>query len=443
MKIPVIICIDVEPDERLIDPAIQKDWKGFEVTYELFSRLRPRVEAATGSPAHFSWFFRMDPQIARTYGSASWAVTRYHSLIKEMKRSGDAIGLHTHSWQWNDSLNKWTVDLASQDWINSCLRMGFESFRKSLKERCLYFRFGDHWMNNATLRLIEKLGARFDLTLEPGQKGGHIAEPFTGDFLDYSQVPQRPYRPSRTDFRKPGAYLSRRLWMIPLSAGRPDWHPISSSQFELNPCTKSIDPQVGPTLPGGSGPKPHPPNGMYEGYLDRTDCGFISGWAYDSRRPETPIEVEIYEGDHSLTTATAATFRQDLLAACKGDGKHSFDVPVPTWLKDGKPHSIQVKVAGTDFYLNNSPKELSGCEVNGEEYLTLNLAFNSWTLCRIINTLLTSSDSPYLALVVRSDISMHRDQQSHLEQTVNSILDHPLIGQLAFETPAEMIGRVR
>jgi len=362
--------------------------------------------------------------------------------MKGIKRSGDAIGLHTHSWRWNESLSKWTVDLANQDWINSCLRMGFESFRESLNKRCLYFRFGDHWMNNATLRLIEKLGARFDLTLEPGQTGGHIAEPFTGDFLDYSQVPQRPYRPSRTDFRKPGEYLKRRLWMIPLSAGTADW-PATSADVEPRESSKNINPQEGSPLPRDSRSKPHNPNGIYEGYLDRTDGEFISGWTYDKSRPEMPIEVEIYDGDHPLTTAIAATFRQDLLAAGKGNGKHSFNVPVPTWLKDGKPHSIQVKVAGTDSYLKNSPKELSGCEANGAEYLTLNLAFNPWILCRIINTLLTSSDSPYLALVVRSDVSLHADQKSHLDQTVNYILDHPLIEQLVFETPAEMIRRIR
>lgn len=442
-KIPVVMCIDVEPDERLIDPSVQKDWSGFEVTYELFSKLRPRLEAATGSPVHFSWFFRMDPQIASTYGSASWVVRRYHSLIKGIRRSGDAIGLHAHPWRWNESLNKWIVDLASQEWINSCLRMGFESFRESLSEPCLYFRFGDHWMNNTTLRLIEKLGARFDLTLEPGQKGGHIDEPFTGDFLDYSQVPQRPYRPSRTDFRKPGSYLRRRLWIIPLSAGRSDWPAILSSQVEMKACSKNINPQVESALPRRSGSTPHPPNGMYEGYLDRTDREFISGWAYDKSRPEIPIEVEIYEGDQPLTTAIAATFRADLQAAGKGDGKHSFNVPVPTWLKDGKPHSIQVKVAGTNFDLNNSPKELTRCETNGDEYLTLNLAFNPWSLCRIVDTLLTASESPYLALVVRSDVSIHPDQHSHLDQTVNYILSHPLIGRLAFETPAEMIRRVR
>jgi hypothetical protein len=183
-KIPVVMCIDVEPDERQVVRGVQNDWRGFELTYEFFCKLRHHLEAATKSPVHFSWFFRMDPQIATAYGSASWVVKRYPSLIEGIRRAGDAIGLHNHAWRWNESLNKWTVDFANQDWIEYCLRMGFESFRTSLNERCVYFRFGDRWMNNPTIRLIEKLGARFDLTLEPGQKGGDLDDPFTGTFLD-------------------------------------------------------------------------------------------------------------------------------------------------------------------------------------------------------------------------------------------------------------------
>lgn len=228
-----------------------------------------------------------------------------------------------------------------------------------------------------------------------------------------------------------------------MSTGRADWPAISSGQVKPRACPRNLNPQVGSAVPRDSGSEAHPPDGTYEGYLDRTDGQFISGWAYHKGRPEMPIEVEIYEGDRPLTTALAATFRQDLLAAGKGDGKHCFNVPAPTWLKDGKPHSIQVKVAGTNFYLNNSPKELTCYEANGEEYLTLNLGFNPWSLCRIINALLTSSDNPYLNLVVRSDVPIHPDQRSHLDQTVNHILTHPMIGQMAFDTPAEMIRRIR
>ena len=440
-KIPVVMCIDVEPDERLTDPSVRCDWSGFERTFEFFHKLRPRLETKTDSPVHFSWFIRMDPQIQTTYGSASWAVTRYRPVIERIKQAGDAIGLHTHAWRWNESLNAWQADFASPDWIEFCLRTGFESFRKSLDERCIYHRFGDRWMNNAALGLLEQLGARVDLTLEPGQTG-HMNEPFVGRYVDCSQAPQHPYRPSRKDFRKAGSYLRRNLWIIPLSIGRADWAATSPGNIESRLFSQNLDLREGSDLQSASGAG-HSPTGSYEGYLDRADCDCISGWAYDKDRPGMPIDVEILEGNRALTTARAATFRQDLLTAVKGDGRHSFTVPTPRWLMDEKSHSIRVKVAGTDFYLSNSPQELVCSKRDDEEYLTLNLAFNPWNLCRIVNTLLASPDNKYLSLVVRSDISIHPDLRSHLDQTFEYVLDHPRSGQLVFETPGEMIARVR
>src|ERR1051325_8054506 len=324
MKIPVITCIDVEPDERSIAPNLQKDWTGFELTYEFFNQLRQRLEEATGSPAHFSWFFRMDPQIEHTYGTAAWVVRRYASLVEKIKSAGDALGLHIHAWRWDETLCKWILDLADQRWLNHCVQLGFESFRSSLNQPCLYFRLGDHWMNHSTLALVDKLGARFDLTLEPGQKDSQVKEFFTGSFLDCSQLPQYPYHPSKSDFRRPSSLLRRKLWVIPLSAGSTDWLPEP-----LNPDMKEISLGENGSYQGimigrNLSEIINSVDGAYEGYLDRADCDLISGWAYDKNRPDTPLEVEIHDHNVLLTTATAATFRPDLLAAGKGNGRHCF-----------------------------------------------------------------------------------------------------------------------
>jgi len=53
----------------------------------------------TGSPVHFSWFLRMDPQITHTYGSPDWVVTRYPKLIEGLDAAGDELGLHVHPWR--------------------------------------------------------------------------------------------------------------------------------------------------------------------------------------------------------------------------------------------------------------------------------------------------------------------------------------------------------
>jgi hypothetical protein len=224
-KIPIILCIDVEPLDREIDRFLAKDWDGVEETFRFLSDVRLALAAATGAPVKFSWFFRMDPQIADTYGDPSWVVRRYGKIIEQLEGAEDELGLHTHAWRWDERFKRWVVDHADQEWVERCLRMSFEAYRRAFGRSCDSFRFGDHWMNNATIDLLESLGVRFDLTVEPGMKPAPalvLNELHTGSLPDYTVAPRRAYRPAREDFRKEAnATADRQLWMIPLSTGRP------------------------------------------------------------------------------------------------------------------------------------------------------------------------------------------------------------------------------
>ena len=220
---PVIICLDVEPDEREVDNNANTDWKGFEGTSRFFVNLRPRLEGVTSAPVKFSWFFRMDPQIERAYGLPWWVVSRYRDVIKELELAGDEIGLHTHAWRWDEARQRWTSDYGDQKWVSHCVHTSFEAYRKAFGRSCVTFRFGDHWMNNETMGLLESLGVRFDLTIEPGKKarpGLFREEVQTGSLPDYTSTPRQPYRPSRQDYRKPSRKRARDLWAIPVSTGR-------------------------------------------------------------------------------------------------------------------------------------------------------------------------------------------------------------------------------
>ena len=219
-RIPVIICIDVEPDEREIKRGVAKDWEGFEETFKFFSSLRPRLEEATGAPVRFSWLFRMDPQIEHAYGLASWVTKRYGEIIEQLELVGDELGLHTHAWRWDSGLHRWITDNANQQWINHCVHTSFEAYRSTFGRPCLSFRFGDHWMNNETIDLLEYLGVKFEMTVEPGRKprsGLMPREVYTGSLPDYSTAPTSPYKPSRQDFRKQSHSQERELWVIPMS----------------------------------------------------------------------------------------------------------------------------------------------------------------------------------------------------------------------------------
>ena len=61
------------------------------------------------------------------------------------------------------------------------------------------------------------------------------------------------------------------------------------------------------------------------GSLDRVGCERIEGWAWDPQQPETPIAVNLYDGETLLATVTADRYAEDLRSALhKGDGKHGF-----------------------------------------------------------------------------------------------------------------------
>lgn len=97
---------------------------------------------------------------------------------------------------------------------------------------------------------------------------------------------------------------------------------------------------------------------VYEGYVDSSDCNQIWGWAWDKNLTNTPINVDIYDGANLIATVPAASFRQDLFNAGKGNGFHAFVFNFPPSLKDGLTHSISVKYAGTNTHLGFSPRTI-------------------------------------------------------------------------------------
>jgi hypothetical protein len=96
---------------------------------------------------------------------------------------------------------------------------------------------------------------------------------------------------------------------------------------------------------------------MANGSLDRVGCERIEGWAWDPQQPETPIAVDIYDGETLLTTVTADRFRRDLVRNHKGDGKHGFVFGTPAVLKDERTHLIHARIAGQGVEMFKSPQE--------------------------------------------------------------------------------------
>jgi hypothetical protein len=93
------------------------------------------------------------------------------------------------------------------------------------------------------------------------------------------------------------------------------------------------------------------PSGGPEGFVERISCDEIRGWAWDPSQPDSALSIELYDGDRLLKTAVADQFRQDLVDARKGNGRHLFSEVPPPELRDGKPHTIRAVVKGTGITL--------------------------------------------------------------------------------------------
>jgi len=120
-----------------------------------------------------------------------------------------------------------------------------------------------------------------------------------------------------------------------------------------------------PTATPTPTPTPTPPAPIYEGWHDGADCLTIFGWAADRNRLNTSINVDIYDGATFLATVPVNQSRPDVGAYLGDNGLHGYSYAVPASLKNGQPHSITVKFAGTGTNLAGTPRSItcSTCSV--------------------------------------------------------------------------------
>jgi hypothetical protein len=220
--LPLLICIDVEPDERRVESA-DGAWSGFERLLDQLPKLRARVEDLTAGPAVLNWFVRADPQVADLHGDPGWAFKQYAPAWAALDREGDEIGIHAHAWRRGES-GSWLVDHGDEAWVESCFAMAISAYRDKFGRPPACSRGGDRFMCERVIDTLERNGVIADATIEPrmpAAKGVGDDGPSTGSLPDYTAAKEVAYRPLRGDFLRSGQ-PARRLWMLPLTSGGPE-----------------------------------------------------------------------------------------------------------------------------------------------------------------------------------------------------------------------------
>jgi molybdenum cofactor biosynthesis enzyme MoaA len=91
------------------------------------------------------------------------------------------------------------------------------------------------------------------------------------------------------------------------------------------------------------------------GYIDCATASTVSGWAWDPRKPNDPVVVEIARNGRPIAAITADRFRRDLLDAHFGNGRHAFEIELPADVLNAGSRVFSARVQGSAFELNRSP----------------------------------------------------------------------------------------
>ncbi|MCF2504696.1 T9SS type A sorting domain-containing protein [Dyadobacter sp. CY107] len=96
----------------------------------------------------------------------------------------------------------------------------------------------------------------------------------------------------------------------------------------------------------------------FQGNFEVANCDVIKGWVWNSDFPDAAQTIELVEGTTVHATITADNFRQDLQNNGLGTGKYGFSIVPPLSLKDGKAHSLSVRIKDSKYVLSGSAKSI-------------------------------------------------------------------------------------
>ncbi len=109
-----------------------------------------------------------------------------------------------------------------------------------------------------------------------------------------------------------------------------------------------------------------PPPAPLEKTLEKADVQEVTGLVWDRSAQRREMKVDLYIDDAFIERRSADLYREDLRDRGFGNGKHGFRFVMPWWVRDGRPHIVEVRDAATMAALKGSPQTVEG-ERNEEE----------------------------------------------------------------------------
>jgi len=214
----IVVTVDCDPDD--FDESVRGERKGSEPSWNGMQRGSPiiletlqRLRDVDGKPARVTWFVRADNQIKRIYGDSAFLFSEYSELWKTCAELRHELGWHPHLYRFEN-----------QSWVQERdelrLTQILREIHGDLRARGLRFsssRIGDAYGSNAVLATLDELGISCDSSALPGRSRSDSQRNF-----DWTQTPQLPYFPARSNYRASGTpclnLLQVPMTMIPTQA---------------------------------------------------------------------------------------------------------------------------------------------------------------------------------------------------------------------------------
>lgn len=170
-----------------------------ELFFEFFKKLPWSTEIAA------TWFVRIDSQIEQLYGHSAFIIEKHEDKFDWLVSRGHEIAWHHHAYaldsgQWRPNQNQEVINQEIEHYGQIARRWGMNSTR-----------MGWGYQTNESIRILNKLGFRCDSSAIPRPK-------YAWDFLqrDWSITPNRPFQPSKHDYRVSGKDTYD-IWEIPIT----------------------------------------------------------------------------------------------------------------------------------------------------------------------------------------------------------------------------------
>lgn len=212
MELLVCLCADTEDNSPNYLPGWSKAGSDYEknpaiVKWTWTKYWNELSNYFDDSHALITWLIRVDN--GPVYDQM---LTLYKSNLLELKRQGNEIGIHIHTYCWNTDLSRWvqTKDPIEEENIVSTSILRFKTV---LGFNPLSARMGWNAMSNSIMKSLDDNNIIVDASALPN----HICQGKFGErdnIYDWSSAPRKPYHPSNLNYRDPG---NMRILEIPIT----------------------------------------------------------------------------------------------------------------------------------------------------------------------------------------------------------------------------------